>query len=256
VESIQYKYRIDHSNIPKEYFEYTWSKYDPEADMSGSGGVSGKVIESRKNAYNVAKKFAKNIKKNVENGRSLIIIGKSSTGKTVLATLILRHSARILGNRILYVDFSEFFYQMSRLNINEEIMADYSEADILLLDEIYSEDSNPAAKDAFRGNMGRVLRFRRANRKTTILTSRININNIKDIFGESSYRIISDKNYFNSPIIIAEQESDLKIEILNPLNKFDANDIVRRIERITAVKRSDIIDADLVSRILKETMVN
>lgn len=259
MKSIQYRYRITHSNIPREYLQYTWGKYDSSADISGSGGVSQKVVSSRENAFKIAKTFASNIKSNVENGRSLILVGQSSTGKTVLATLILRQSARVLENRILYVNFSDFYHYMKQTNINAEILQDYLEADVLLLDEIYRDKNdfkNTFAFETFRDNMVMILRSRRSGKKTTILTSRIKMDDIKDIFGESLYRTISDKNYFDPPVVIAEQESDLKIEILNSLNKFDAKDIVRRITRFSSSKKSNTINADMLSRILQEAMVD
>jgi len=244
------------SKIPSEYKKYTFSKYNPEADINLSGGISQSVIQSRKTALETVKKFAKNIKENIKNGRSLILIGKSSTGKTVLGTLILKQAIIVLLEQVLYVNFSDLFYKTSKIiPIDDDIIENCIETPILLIDEIDAEDTNQASKDVFKGNIGRILTTRRLQKKTTVLTSRISIDEIRNVCGNTAYKIICDKNYFDNPIEIAEKENEAKTNILDSDKIFHGENIAKQILKHIGQKKDKTITADVITRILENQVV-
>ena len=190
------------SNIPKEYMNYIWGdkavngkKLYDSFFASKNKRVNKATAKTRKNAYNVAKDYSSNILKNTEDGKSLLFIGGQDTGKTVLATLILRDAINLLSKEVLFVSFSEFVLEANTANFREHIdsMAEkYIEPKFLCLDNM----NNKTLKTKIQECLEYILTERRYAKNPTIITSKISMSELFNVVGESVFSLLNDPKIY------------------------------------------------------------
>lgn len=196
--------RKDNSNIPELYFEYSWSSYQPDHDFYKKIEKKN-VVESRVKAKEICASYAKSLKIVSSTGKSLFIFGKRSSGKTVLATLILRRAIEVLFESVHYVSFSRFAMEANTANLDDErelFFSRYVDPQFLCIDEVDEIDSNPKIRNYF----GAVLTDRQSQKKPTIITSKLPLSKIKEIYGGLVYSAITNQEYFLPPVIIETDE--------------------------------------------------
>jgi len=193
------------SGIPKQYLNFNWKSYDPENDSRNIINDK-KVIESRKKAKEAALKYVLNIKENLANGKNLLFLGPKTSGKTVLATLILRE---IISKELCEVRYTRFVNLVSsQFNNLYKITPDelknlydyYTEPDVLCIDEI----EEIYVRDYVQNCIHEILIDRLNQKKPTIITSRISLGKIKKTCGNGFYDIINDNQIFDICSIGAE----------------------------------------------------
>lgn len=204
---------LSQSNIPKEYLKYKWKKvqegdkfYDPNFKGStlGAIGVSRQITFSRKNARDNALDYARNIKKYSELGRSLCFIGGKDSGKTVLATLILREAINKFIGSVLFVPFSQFCIEGSVWDNDDvnDFISKYTTPDILCIDDV-DEQENVYGK--FKTYFSHILNERKSNQDPTIITSKISLDKMGEVCGKSVVNIITDNNTYKILSIMSSE---------------------------------------------------
>jgi len=196
---------INISDIPKQYFDFNWKSYDPENDSRNIINDK-KVIQSRKKAKEMALKYVLNIKENLINGKNLLFLGPKTSGKTVLATLILRE---IISRELCEVRYIRFINLVSSQFNNlykiepedlKNLYEYYTEPSVLCIDEV--EEIH--VRDYVQNCIHEILIDRLNQKKPTIITSRISLEKIKKTCGNGFYDIINDNQIFDICSIGAE----------------------------------------------------
>ena len=201
-------YRISNSNIPVQYFGFSWSDYKLDHDFS-KVIRSKPIIESRKVAKVVCASYAKDLELACKSGKSIILIGKRSSGKTVLATLILRTAIDKLLGSVYYVPFSRFAMESNTANLDDEresFESRYIDPQFLCIDEVDEMDSNAKIRNYF----GTILIERQKENKSTIITSKISLRVIKDIYGNLVHSALTNSEFFFNPVDIKTEDADAK----------------------------------------------
>jgi len=238
-ESEEIKYRKKESNIPSQYWCYKWDDY--KIQDTGNGKILPKKIQQyRKKAKNICLAYAKNINFFHKQGTSLIIIGKRTSGKSVLGVLILKTAILKMKENVLYVSFSQMAQEMFTGYFDEHTQNLYNKyviPEFLMIDEIQYGFEIKQKTQLFLSN---ILNERLKNNKPTIITSKINMNSLERMLGSSVFNIITNQEYYINPINILTN-IEKKNDFLTILNT-DENlyfDITKLITNITNVKISN-----------------
>jgi len=244
------QYRISRSGIPEQYFDFKWSDY--KTDMDFSRFISDEdIISSRSLAKSICASYAKDIEIASKSGRSLLIIGKRSSGKSVLATLILRTAIESLIGSVFYVPFARFAMEANTasLNTEREIFEEkYIEPLFLCIDEVDDMDSTSKIKNYF----GNILIQRQDERKPTIITSKISLLKIKEIYGSLVYSSITNEQFFLNPITIKTEELDNSETVwIDSGRRYSIDTIIRALQEIKNInekkrKTDGRINVDLI----------
>lgn len=228
-------YYLQKSNIPEEYLCYKWKKIKPSDKTYSviygherSRELSELTKISRKRAFNIAKNFSLNIEKKYRDASSLLFIGGKNSGKTVLATLILRDAINKLLADVLFVPYSKLVIDANAASFKEhfaEIEEKYIDPDFLCIDDI---DGSKNLKDKTRECIDYILTERRFAKNPTIITSRINIEDLRKVLGDSVYSLISDRDIYERVDIAS---NDIEIDPLFAGGRFDVLKIIEYVDR-------------------------
>ena len=128
-------------------------------------------------------------------GQGMYIYGPDyGTGKTTLATMILKHVLMNTNYACLFVPFSELVILNTKLingsfdkNIDEKIDI-IKNVDFLVLDDLAKEYDSQ--RDNGRATMNALLRYRDLWNKPTIYTANVPIEEVANLYGGSNYSII------------------------------------------------------------------
>jgi len=213
-----YKQKINlykKSDIPEKYFRFKWEDYKPSHN-SRTSIVSKEAIESRLLAKKSAIVYVNNINKNINTGKSIVFFGPKSSGKTVLATLILREGIEKYALNVRYVRFLSlvsYEFENKYMLSQEELKSIYDyyiDPDILCIDEI----ENISVKEWVKSSIYEILVERFNQRKPTIITSKIDFQLIKKVCGDGFYNILNDNQMFEACYIDSDgiSLSDTDIE--------------------------------------------
>ncbi len=253
------------SNIPLEYWDYKWistdneSKfYDPKFVVHTDFSVLDEaIIESRTRARNEAFEYSKNIKEKFELGKSLVIIGGQRSGKTVLATLILREAINNLIGSVYFVPFIQLVVE-SNVYFKEDIekyTAQFIDPDMLCIDDIDSiRDTSPKFKEYF----DYILTSRRLSRKPTIITSRMPVSKMRSMVGNGVFTLLNDRSIYKHINILSKDLNFEDMDILNSGFNFDINKLVEKLRehsRKQQIKNPVVISSSM-HNILKDCIVN
>ena len=256
-------YYRNSSNIPKEYLDYKWVKdehnskfYDPKFTASTDiSVVNTATIESRTRARDEALKYASNIKENYKNGVSLLFIGGQRSGKTVLATLILREAINKLVGSVYFVPFIQLIVESNvyfKADI-EEYTAQYIDPDILCIDDI---DSLRETSNKFKEYFDYILTSRRLARKPTIITSRIPVSKMRSMIGDGVYALLNDRSLYSHINIISRDLDFEDVDILSMDFDFELNGLVEKLkEHYRKSSNKSVISSVDIHDILKECIV-
>lgn len=253
------------SNIPKEYWDYKWVEsepgvkfYDPKfVAKTDIPVVDAAVIESRTRARDEAFKYASKIKENCQSGSSLLFVGGQRSGKTVLATLILREGINKLIGSVYFVPFIQLVVEANvylKSDI-EEYTAQYIDPDVLCVDDI---DSSRKTSDKFKEYFDYILTSRRLARKPTIITSRLPVSKIRSMIGDGVYTLLNDKSIYKHINILSREMDYEDVDILSMNFSFDSVKLIERIRDNSKKKASKkpMMSSQEIHDILKECIVS
>lgn len=239
----------ENSNIPAEYWQYKWKDYKFDINFSKTSIVNSAVVQSRKAAWEKSIEYAKNIVENHNRGRSLFYTGRGSSGKTVLATLILREAIEKMMVSVLHVPFSRLVVDFHTMYKREEIsdsIESYLDPHFLCIDEV-DVDRNMA--DKFKNIFDHILTSRRYEKKPTIITSKVGIDKIGDVCGDAIRRLIEDSGVYEIINIYSEGEDPMRI--------FDSNiefDIDLLVKELSLSGRN--VDKTITGKALRQIIEN
>ncbi|MDO8610942.1 MAG: hypothetical protein Q7R95_10460 [bacterium] len=226
----------DSSHIPEEYWGYKWSGYRKDFGPHEMNVlIPQSEIKSREKALHLAIDYAKNIEQNFKTGKSILFYGKKNSGKTVLATLILREAMQKLNKTALYVRFDKFlvdctfkggFYDKEHIDYVDEI---YIEPDFLCIDEVcHKEQTSQKFKDITRY----IIYSRREALKPTIITTTEQDEMLLKIFGASFVETVQDMRTFLRITIIEDTDHIARLgRISSPQAVFDRDVILKSIQK-------------------------
>ena len=221
-------FRWEKSNIPEEYKKFRWKNYQVDADLQKTGLVTPAVIRTRQEALFRTHAFAKNITENVEKGRSLLYIGGKSTGKTMLGCLVLREIINKLAEEVLFVSYPDILGECSKDYENEGIVEFYSEPKVLLIDEV--EEINTT--EWFRRDISQILTRRRFHHRMTIITSKMDLDQIQKYWGKPAANILEDRNYFDKEILIASSGFSMGSALWRGNFSWDYSSLMKRLRSL------------------------
>lgn len=249
---VRKEYYRENSCIPREYWDYKWTNYKFDANFSKARIVNDAVVQSRKAAWKKSINYAENIKNNLENGKSILFVGKGSSGKTVLATLILREAIEKLIVSALYVPFSRLVIDFHTMYKREEI-SDSSEIYItpqfLCIDEV---DSDRNMGDRFKNIFDNILMTRRYEKKPTIITSKVGISEIGKMCGDTIKRLIDESGIYE--IINIYSEDDETIKIFDSNVDFDAEILIKNIRSISSRFPNGAISGTVLRDVIEKSV--
>jgi len=255
----------DSSNIPEIYFKFRWDDYQKDHDQKKIiNDIS--VQQSRESAKAICLQYALNISEVYTQGRSLLIIGRRSSGKTVLATLILRQSIAEIYESVYFTPFTQLAIEANTANLSEEreeFEEKYISPSFLLIDEM--DDMDVTIK--MKNYIGHVLIERQKLKRPTIVTSKISLKRIKTLYGNLVYSALTDNNYFLPEIVIETgDDGDLLSLSLQPGTLYNIKTLgeelksfrsAQKIQKTNNKRMNDsLISAEDIIRILKMSMVN
>jgi DNA replication protein DnaC len=224
------------SNIPENYFKFTWNDYQKDYDFSKK--ITDKeVSSSREKAKHLAVIYATKINSFFEKGISLFFVGKRGSGKTVLATLLLREAINQLKESVYYCSFIELMIEANTANLEherEEFESKYLRPSFLLIDEMGEIETN----HKMNNYLNLILIKRQQEKKPTFITSKLTLEEIKSRFGTSVYLAISNNNCFLPEIIIKTDPKDF-IENIGKKDKFLVSELKKQIEEAYKIKQKE-----------------
>lgn len=228
-------YRIENSNIPEQYFGFSWSDYKSDHDFSKEI-KSDTVKSSREAAKIICASYARDLEIASKTGKSLFLIGKRTSGKTVLATLILRTAIDRLLQSVYYVPFSTFAMEANTANLDEEreVFEDkYIDPQFLCIDEIEEMDSNPKIRNYF----GTILIQRQKEHKPTIITSKISLQKIREIYGNLVFSALTNSEFFFNPIAIETEDVDAEDTVwIKAGRRYSITMIIDELQKLKEIK--------------------
>lgn len=208
---------LAHSNIP-EVIMKNYNKFeDYKVNHTGKNKIiKDEVIKSRTLAKAEVMKYCKNISRNFETGKSLFLVGPGTTGKTVLACLVLKYAIKALSQDSYYVNFSTivgetytpFDYRSEHFM---QLQEKYVEPSFLCIDEV----DNIYATKHLQSFMTMVITARKDQNKPTIITSKISQDDIGFVLGDVVSNTINNGLDYD---IIEIKATDSKVKRLYEIN--------------------------------------
>lgn len=223
------------SNIPENYKEFRSLEDYKEDHDTRKKIIKKSVIQSRKEAKVEIKNYLKNLKSKVEKGESLFIVGPKTSGKTVLATTILKQCIVELQEQVYYTRFSSFLNHATSSYLQKEVenlIGTYVDPKVLLIDELDEFYADQKAKS----HILNILERRLDERKPTIITSKIGIDEIFSCAGAQISSTIDD--YYKEIVICAEnqEQKDVKINI-DKTSFYNVDTIIHKLEEYKQEKK-------------------
>lgn len=257
------KFYRENSNIPKEYLDYKWSKkkgskkyFDPEFEADKNYDVGPKTIGSRINALNIAAHYTRNLKENVEEGKSLFFLGGKNSGKTVLATLILRETINKLVENVLFVPFSQLVVE-ANVYLPEDVN-EYTERyitpTILCIDDL---DNTRKPSERFIQYLDHILTTRRLCKSPTIITSKITLHTVSKVFGNSIYELFADPTYTKVSIFSHDKQKH-DVDFLYTGHSYRLSLLIKELQKVKRERKVDMgdrIDANAIQEALSKTVI-
>lgn len=202
------------SGIPKKYFSFKWTDYIPEHIGDGIK-LDEEIIESRKKAKKRCAFYSKNLGNiNSNGGRSLLLIGGTGSGKSVLGTLILRDVISKLRESVFYIDFSQFAIEAQMVHLDEQRMQfenKYLSPQWLMIDEIDEDHCDGKFADKVRELFSLILWRRFHEGKSTIITTSIRREGkLQQVVGKRAFKIFENSEAFFPKIQIATIQSEYR----------------------------------------------
>lgn len=253
------KFLNSKSNIPYEYEKYSFKDYEEDNDSSSSI-FDEDVKKSRKKAKKNALEYIIKLE-NIKEAKSIIFIGQKGSGKTVLATLILRYCINKYLYNVLYVRFPTIISELSTSYHKEDVIEcldKYSSPDILCIDEVEDIEDNQYTKRYLQN----IIITRHDNNKPTIITSKLKIGKFSKYFGKSGARHIEDPSLYKRVEILSK---DLNINfdpsVIESYYVYSAEKIKNQI--VELLKKNDnsrggrdyFIQGDKIIDILKKSKI-
>ena len=141
------------------------------------------------------KNYIKELDKNIQEGKGIMLFGSNGVGKSMLASIILKESyiKRYVGKRCTYTEYLSEYARLWTAKSDEEkiVMEDafiyyFKGADILVLEELGKEldtkISIPALED--------LLRYREEHGLCTIICTNLSPSNIQEVYGASIFSLL------------------------------------------------------------------
>ncbi len=177
--------------------DHTFDRFDCTVYSREKDEIYGITpFENAKNILTFAKGFVKDFD---SKPRNVFLFGNVGTGKTFLADCIANGLINTL-HSVIYMSAHDFFENMaqSEFNKTEDITSNVKaesiyDCDLLIIDDLGTETTNSFSQSIlFNCINERILR-----KKSTIITSNYNLNQIRDIYSER----ISSRIYGNYTLI-------------------------------------------------------
>jgi len=240
MENDEKKFYRKNSDIPKEYWAYRWVKvsdgdkfYDPEFSTQNKI-ISEKTIFNRTKARDFAIDYVKNLDQNISSGKSIVFMGGKDSGKTVLATLILREIINKTLGDVLFVPFSQLIVE-SNVYLQDDIKnftEKYTSPLALCIDDIDVRNTSEKLKEY----LDHILTFRRLNLLPTIITSVGDFKDIRKTCGDPVYRLLSDNKIYKIFSIASFDEQNYGIDYFHTGHKVDIDLLISELRKIKISK--------------------
>lgn len=170
------------SEIPEKYLDEKWS-------------LENTLFQDQL-AVKKMKKYTTDFAKYFSKGNGLLISGGYGVGKTTLASLGIkelawqRHTKTSNLITIYFTPYDQFLKMSYDKNNNDEIESIINNINILILDNIGDEPGLNSEKRSSVTFLERILRVRESNNLPTIITTRLNLKDIKDVYNDIVYDLI------------------------------------------------------------------
>lgn len=166
--------KIGDAGIPERFKTRTLETYIVDANNN-----------KQQRIYDFCKDYAENFDSVRKTGRSFLMLGTVGTGKTHLSIGVAL-AVMINGNSAVFTSASKIFraikdtYSKSSYQKESEVMAIYTQCDLLIIDEVGVQRGSDFEKEAFFD----VINERYENMRPTIILSNLTIDEIKVFLGE------------------------------------------------------------------------
>jgi DNA replication protein DnaC len=191
----------DTANIPNHLMKYKILDYKIDNDTIGKL-TNSDIIKSRIDAKNkVISIIAKLYKTGISGGWNICFFGKSTSGKSLLATLILRELIMRFSERGTYFPFNEILVEAKNTFLDyerEEFLDKYIFPTFLLIDDIYIGETNERVNNL----LAEITLERTRQKKITIITSSASYKQLSKTYGKELYLNMLNSNVPYDSIVI------------------------------------------------------
>ena len=134
-------------------------------------------------------------------------VGKTHLTKCMANELIKRHKLVLLTTSFsMHQDFMKS-YSTRDLEEKQQLLSRYLNAEILFIDDLGTELRNPNITISY---LYQVLNERRINKRPTVITTNLNLNDIYDYYDERIFSRIADKT---TSICVYIEGKDIRLNL-------------------------------------------
>jgi DNA replication protein DnaC len=185
-------------NIPEPYWNSTMDAFRDDEDRDARITLS---------------KYIKNIKRALSVGFGLVINGEYGTGKTSAAVICLEQTRRVMGTGYFITahEYVQDIFNKTMYDDNTSVYGRVRDVDLLVIDDLGKEGSRlDGENDSMATMIVSLLKDRSLSGKSTIITSNLIGNKMKEAYGQSFVESIRDKMAIVTLVKVRRSDNKLR----------------------------------------------